>query len=157
MKKFMMLCVVFLMAFSISSCGKKDKDENAEAETTETDGEKAENGEKAEGDAAEGEKAEETKKTSKREVEIINNIGKDLSSARIRPSDTSDWSANLLVEDVWKDGYALPITLKGDYPEGDAGWEVEVTYAEDSKTDVWKGVPINTAKQITLTPTGSNY
>lgn len=97
----------------------------------------------------------ETKEVSY-ELTFSNDTGKDISQLCLRPAvDNYRWTENLLQEELWKDGYEVPIELTGSVPVTEDGWEVKVTFVgdkEDEKQEhVWKDVQIANNAKISFT------
>ncbi|WP_304507077.1 hypothetical protein [Anaerotignum sp.] len=72
-------------------------------------------------------------------VEFINQTGEDVGILRVRPDEEYDWSENLLQEEVWKQNYKMPVSLSGELPKAEDGWQVEMKFL-DGTEDIWQGV-----------------
>lgn len=77
-----------------------------------------------------------------------NQTGRDISKLEIRPSENADWVEITLTEGTWKNSYEMPVTLQGQLPIAENGWQVQMTFADD-ETDIWEGV--NFADETTIT------
>lgn len=87
-------------------------------------------GEKAEGSADEGESIT---------IDFINQTGADVGILRIRPNDKDDWSENLLQEEAWKQNYEMPVSLSGELPKPEDGWQVEMKFLNGTE-EIWQGI-----------------
>ncbi len=89
------------------------------------------------------------------ELTFRNDTGVDISTLCLRPAvDNYKWTANLLQEEVWKNGNDVPIELTGKIPVTDKGWEVKVTFANGEDKDaehIWEGVQIADDAEISFT------
>lgn len=74
-------------------------------------------------------------------VDFANQTGEDVGILRIRPSDEDEWSENLLQEEVWKQNYEMPVSLSGELPKAEDGWQVEMKFL-DGTEEIWQGVVI---------------
>ena len=94
----------------------------------------------------------ETKEVSY-ELTFSNDTGADISELCLRPAiDNYSWTENLLQEELWKDGYEVPIELTGSIPVTEDGWEVKVIFAGKEKEEhTWKDVQIANDAKISFT------
>ncbi|MDD3394673.1 MAG: hypothetical protein EOM28_00510 [Clostridia bacterium] len=74
-------------------------------------------------------------------VDFANQTGEDVGILRIRPSEEDEWSENLLQEEVWKQNYEMPVSLSGELPKAEDGWQVEMKFL-DGTEEIWQGVVI---------------
>lgn len=75
-------------------------------------------------------------------VDFINQTGEDVGILRIRPAEEYDWSENLLQEEVWKQNYEMPVSLSGELPEAEDGWQVQMKFLDGSE-ETWQGVALD--------------
>ena len=68
-----------------------------------------------------------------------NQTGIDVSKLEIRYADDADWSEITLAEDVWENGYQIPVSMEGQMPVAEDGWDVQMTFDGDIEK-VWEGV-----------------
>lgn len=68
-----------------------------------------------------------------------NQTGMDASKLEIRYADNADWSEISLTEAEWKSSYEMPVSMRGQMPVAEDGWQVQMTFA-DGETQVWDGV-----------------
>lgn len=68
-----------------------------------------------------------------------NQTGMDVSKLEIRYADDADWSEITLTETEWKNGYGMPVSMAGQMPVAEDGWQVQMTFA-DHETMIWDGV-----------------
>lgn len=74
-------------------------------------------------------------------VDFVNQTGEDVGILRIRPEEESDWSENLLQEEVWKENYEMPVSLSGTLPETENGWQVQMKFL-DGTEEIWQGLAL---------------
>ena len=53
--------------------------------------------------------------------------------------DVSIW-LSMLTDGEWKSGYQMPVSMKGQMPVAEDGWQVQMTFAEGDIQKVWEGV-----------------
>lgn len=78
-----------------------------------------------------------------------NQTGRDVSKLEIRPSEDADWSEITLSDGAWKNSYEMPVTLQGQLPVTENGWQVQMTFADGS--DIWEGVHFDDGVTFTFT------
>ena len=81
---------------------------------------------------------------------FINETGQDVSTLKIRPTEDYNWTNNLLQKDTWKTGYEVPVSLNGQVPVVEDGWQVQMTFSDGSE-NVWENVTLKDADKITFT------
>ena len=69
-----------------------------------------------------------------------NQTGIDVSVLEIRYAEDADWSEIALTDGEWKSGYQMPVSMKGQMPLAEDGWQVQMTFAEGEIQKVWEGV-----------------
>ena len=69
-----------------------------------------------------------------------NQTGIDVSKLEIRYAEDADWSEIALTDGEWKSGYQMPVSMKGQMPVAEDGWQVQMTFAEGDIQKVWEGV-----------------
>ena len=69
-----------------------------------------------------------------------NQTGIDVSVLEIRYAEDADWSEIALTDGEWKSGYQMPVSMKGQMPVAENGWQVQMTFAEGDIQKVWEGV-----------------
>lgn len=109
---------------------------------------------------AEEEKPEEEKAPEKESMtlELGNDIGRNISKLSIRPDSESEWTEISIADSLWKSGYLIPVEIEAEtIPVPENGWEIEVTFADDSTTKIYENVPLNTQKSIILTDEGAVF
>ena len=77
-----------------------------------------------------------------------NQTGIDVSVLEIRYAEDADWSEIALTDGEWKSGYQMPVSMKGQMPVAEDGWQVQMTFEGDIQK-VWEGV--NFADDVILT------
>ena len=77
-----------------------------------------------------------------------NQTGKDISKLEIRYADNADWSEISLTDGIWKNSYQMPVSMAGQMPVAEDGWQVQMTFT-DEETDIWEGVKF--ADETTIT------
>lgn len=68
-----------------------------------------------------------------------NQTGMDVSKLEIRYAEDADWSEITLTEAEWKNSYGMPVSMAGQMPVAEGGWQVQMTFS-DHETMIWKGV-----------------
>lgn len=81
---------------------------------------------------------------------FVNETGQDVSALKIRPTEDYDWTNNLLQKDIWKTGYEVPVSLNGQVPITENGWQVQMTFTNGSE-NIWEDVTLKDADKITFT------
>ena len=69
-----------------------------------------------------------------------NQTGIDVSVLEIRYAEDVDWSEIALTDGEWKSGYQMPVSMKGQMPVAEDGWQVQMTFAEGDIQKVWEGI-----------------
>ena len=69
-----------------------------------------------------------------------NQTGIDVSVLEIRYAEDADWSEIALTDGEWKSGYQMPVSMKGQMPVAEDGWQVQMTFAEGDIQKIWEGV-----------------
>lgn len=80
-----------------------------------------------------------------------NQTGMDVSKLEIRPSEDADWSEITLSDGAWKNSYEMPVTLQGQLPIAENGWQVQMTFADGAASDIWEGVHFDDGVTFTFT------
>lgn len=86
---------------------------------------------------------------------FINETGQDVSTLKIRPTEDYEWTNNLLQKDTWKTGYEVPVSLNGQVPVVEDGWQVQMTFTNGTE-NVWDNVTLKDADKITFTQENGN-
>ena len=68
-----------------------------------------------------------------------NQTGMDVSRLEIRYAEDAEWSEITLTDSEWKNGYEMPVSMAGQMPVAEEGWQVQMTFGEDIQR-VWDGV-----------------
>ncbi len=79
-----------------------------------------------------------------------NQTGLNVSKLEIRPSETAEWSEITLSEAEWKNSYEMPVSMQGQMPIAEDGWQVQMTFGEDILR-VWEGVHFDDDVTFTFT------
>jgi len=69
-------------------------------------------------------------------VPFINEMEKDVTALRVRPSDAYEWSGNILGDGAWSDSYSVDVIVSAEVPDAEAGWQVAMTFADNQEL-VW--------------------
>lgn len=94
--------------------------------------------------------------TETEEVEIsysmtfVNDTGHDITSLQLRPTEEYDWTDNMLSEDVWQNGYEVPVSLSGMAPVTESGWQIKVVFDEGVE-HIWENVELSDGAAINFT------
>lgn len=70
---------------------------------------------------------------------FANQTGKNVSKLEIRPSEEADWSEITLTENEWKSSFEIPVSLQGQIPLAEDGWQVQMTFMGEDAA-VWDGI-----------------
>lgn len=81
---------------------------------------------------------------------FANQTGRNVSRLEIRPDAEGEWAEISLSETEWKSNYEMPVALKGLLPETEAGWQVQMTFADDGSQSIWDGVEFADEETITF-------
>ena len=81
-----------------------------------------------------------------------NQTGMDVSKLEIRYAENADWMEISLEDDVWASSYQIPVSMAGQMPVAEDGWQVQMTF-DDDETCVWEGVEFDDAEVITFSLT----
>ena len=69
-----------------------------------------------------------------------NQTGIDVSKLEIRYAEDADWSEIALTDGEWKSSYQMPVSMEGQMPVAEDGWQVQMTFADGDSQKVWEGV-----------------
>ena len=96
---------------------------------------------------------EETVPTQEVDYSMVfeNQTGLDVTRLEIRPSDEAEWSEITLSEEEWKNSYEMPVTMQGQMPIAEDGWQVQMTFGESEIQRIWEGVHFDDAVTFTFT------
>ncbi len=72
-------------------------------------------------------------------IDFVNQTGEDVGILRVRPAEESEWSDNLLQEEVWKQNFEMPVSFSGELPKAEDGWQIEMKFL-DGTEGIWQGV-----------------
>lgn len=78
-----------------------------------------------------------------------NETGMDVSKLEIRYAEDADWSEITLTEAEWKNSYEMPVSMAGQMPVAEDGWQVQMTFA-DGETMIWEGVDFEDETALTF-------
>ncbi len=82
-----------------------------------------------------------------------NQTGMDVSKLEIRYAEDADWSEITLTDSEWKNSYGMPVSMAGQMPVAEDGWQVQMTFADGEEPMVWDGVEFADAEVITFSLT----
>lgn len=74
------------------------------------------------------------------DMTFANETGLDVTKLEIRAAEDSDWLEIALAESVWEDSYEIPVTLSGQIPVAENGWEAQLTFADGETTATVNGL-----------------
>ncbi|MDO4530553.1 MAG: hypothetical protein Q4C06_01115 [Bacillota bacterium] len=86
-----------------------------------------------------GEKAVETQEVDY-SMTFENQTGIDVSRLEIRYAEDAEWSEIALSGGIWENGYRIPVSMQGQMPVAENGWQVQVTFKDSDMQKVWNGV-----------------
>ena len=69
-----------------------------------------------------------------------NQTGINVSKLEIRYAEDADWSEIALTDGEWKNSYQMPVSMQGQMPVAEDGWQVQMTFADSDSQKVWDGV-----------------
>lgn len=69
-----------------------------------------------------------------------NQTGIDVSKLEIRYAEDAEWSEIALTDGEWKSSYQMPVSMEGQMPVAEDGWQVQMTFADGDSRKVWEGV-----------------
>lgn len=78
---------------------------------------------------------------------FANQTGRNVSKLEIRPSEEADWSEITLTENEWKSSFEIPVSLQGQIPLAEDGWQVQMTFMGEGAA-VWDGIVLADAQTI---------
>jgi len=78
-----------------------------------------------------------------------NQTGIDVSKLEIRYAEDADWSEIALTDGEWKSSYQMPVSMEGQMPVAEDGWQVQMTFGDGDTQMVWEGVEF--ADDVVLT------
>lgn len=79
---------------------------------------------------------------------FCNETEQNVSELRLRPLADYDWTDNLLKQDLWQEGFEVPVNIDGLVPVT-KGWEVKLVF-EDGTEQVWKDVVLQDKDLLTF-------
>ena len=74
------------------------------------------------------------------DITFENQTGIDVSKLEIRYAEDADWSEIALTDGEWRSSYQMPVSMAGQMPVAENGWQVQMTFADGSSQKVWDGV-----------------
>ena len=80
---------------------------------------------------------------------FANQTGKNVSKVEIRADEEADWYEITLTENEWKNSFEIPVSLQGQIPVAEDGWQVQMTFAGNDAA-VWDGITFADAQTITF-------
>ena len=69
-----------------------------------------------------------------------NQTGIDVEKLEIRYAKDADWSEIALTDGIWENSYQIPVSMEGQMPVAENGWEVQMTFADTDIQKTWEGV-----------------
>ncbi|MCQ4726739.1 hypothetical protein NE664_08710 [Anaerotignum faecicola] len=158
--------IIGLSVFAFTSCN-KDKEQTSAPVTNGENTDK--NGNDKTDGASDDQNDENTEKNDGSEnsgpddgeresltIQLGNDIGRNISKLSIRPDSESEWTEISIDGGIWKSGYMIPVKIEADsIPSSDEGWEIEVTFSDDSSTKIFENVPLDSENSIILTEEGA--
>lgn len=76
------------------------------------------------------------------DMTFANETGIDVEKLEIRYADDAEWSAIALTGGIWENGYEIPVSMQGQMPVAEDGWQVQMTFAdgEIQEEKIWEGI-----------------
>ena len=78
-----------------------------------------------------------------------NQTGMDVSKLEIRYAENADWMEIALEDAVWENSYQIPVSMAGQMPVAEDGWQVQMSFDEDVQL-VWDGVEFADEEVLTF-------
>ena len=69
-----------------------------------------------------------------------NQTGISVSKLEMRYAEDAEWSEITLADGVWESSYQIPVSMKGQMPVAENGWQVQMTFADSDIQRIWDGV-----------------
>ena len=69
-----------------------------------------------------------------------NQTGIDVEKLEMRYAEDAEWSEITLADGIWQNSYQVPVSMKGQMPVAENGWQVQMTFADGDSQKVWEGV-----------------
>lgn len=69
-----------------------------------------------------------------------NQTGVDVSKLEIRYAEDADWSEITLTDGTWENSYQIPVSMQGQMPVAENGWQVQMTFADGDMQKIWDSV-----------------
>ncbi|MCI8342782.1 MAG: hypothetical protein HFE62_06205 [Firmicutes bacterium] len=151
-KPFFVASIIIISALTLSSCKKSSKQTSAPVrDGSSSTSENSIELELPDNSATNSPTVEKESLT----VEIGNDIGRNVSKLSIRPNSESQWTEISIDNGIWKSGYMIPVKIEAEsIPIAENGWDIEVTFSDDSSTKVFEGIPFENEKSFILTSDG---
>lgn len=83
-----------------------------------------------------------------------NQTGIDVSKLEIRYAEDADWMEITLEDETWENSYEIPVSMAGQMPVAENGWQVQMTFADGETQMVWDGVEFDDAEVIAFSIDG---
>ena len=69
-----------------------------------------------------------------------NQTGIDVSKLEIRYAEDAEWMEIALEGGKWESSYEIPVSMQGQMPVAENGWQVQMTFADGELQKIWDGV-----------------
>ena len=69
-----------------------------------------------------------------------NQTGIDVEKLEIRYAEDADWSEIALADGIWQNSYQVPVSMKGQMPVAENGWQIQMSFADSEIQKTWEGV-----------------
>ena len=69
-----------------------------------------------------------------------NQTGIDVEKLEMRYAEDAEWSEITLADGIWQNSYQVPVSMKGQMPVAENGWQVQMTFADSEIQKIWEGV-----------------
>ena len=81
-------------------------------------------------------------KTQEVDYDMIfeNQTGIDVEKLEMRYAEDAEWSEITLADGIWQNSYQVPVSMKGQMPVAENGWQVQMTFADSEIQKIWEGV-----------------
>jgi hypothetical protein len=86
-----------------------------------------------------------------------NQTGIDISKLEIRHAEDAEWSEIFLSDGIWENGYRIPVSMQGQMPIAENGWQVQATFDGSDTQKVWSGVEFGDALVFSFSLADKTY
>lgn len=74
------------------------------------------------------------------DMTFANETGIDVTKLEIRYAADAEWSEITLSGGIWENNYEIPVSMEGQMPVAEDGWQVQMTFGDSGIQKVWEGI-----------------